>query len=148
MRLLALIAALIVFALYAQWRHDHPSPGEGPPIGEWLKSLARRDPDTDTDPDPDTECAAGDDPRGIEGCDCARCVTWRGWTTGDGLPPAVAITKAPNELDAWINQALDDEVPYGDIVKQGVRVSGLGEATIKRAIRRVRDARVDDEAAA
>lgn len=144
MRLLALFAALVVFALYAQWRHDHPSPGEGPPLGEWLKGLARRDPDTDPDPDPDPDCAAGDDPAGIEGCDCPRCAAWRGWAAGP--PPAEPTTKPPSQLDVWIGRSLDNGAKYKDMVREGQALFGAGEATVKRAIRRVREAREAAEA--
>lgn len=139
MRLLALLAALVAFALYVQWRTDHPSPGEGPPLGEWLKGLARRDPDTDPDPDPDTDCAALDDPAGIDDCDCVRCTTWRSWATLP--PPAEPAVKAPSQLEIWVGRSLDTGATYMDIVREGMDQFSTGEATVKRAIKRVREAR-------
>lgn len=136
MRLLALIAALVVFAFWVQWRTDHPSPGEGPPLGEWLKSLVRRDTDPDPDTDPDTD---DDEDLDDDDCDCVRCVRRR-------KPPAEPVDKGPSQLDIWVGRSLDTGAAYTDIVREGVEMFGVGEATVKRAIRRVRDARAGNPA--
>lgn len=143
---LALLTAIAVFMLCVQWRTDHPSPGEGLPLGPWLKSLVSRDTDTDPDPDPDTDTwGLVDDGEDLDdGCECPRCARRR----GDLPPPAEPTVKAPSQLDVWIGRSLDTGAAYKDIVREGVALFGAGEATVKRAIARVRAARAQTEDAA
>jgi len=137
MRLLALIAALAVFALYAQWRHDHPSPGEGPPLGEWLKSLVSRDTDTDVDTDLDPDIVVPAGYRLVPVDEHRTEVEW--YPTLDDLPPAVP-TDEPEQsrLQAWVADAVDRGVRTKDIVKQGTRLFRVSTRTITRAISAVR----------
>lgn len=140
---LALLLAVTVFAVFAEtWQRrtgGDSSPVDPPPLLDWMFRLVRGDTDPDPDTDPEPICDAGDDPIGIDDCDCPRCTAWRDGPTVDGLPLAQPAKPHPTQLDVWIARSLDTGASYTDVVRQGVSMFGVGEATVKRAIRRVRD---------
>lgn len=142
-RLIALVAALVVFVVLAELWHrrigDEDSPTEAPALLDWMYRLVKGDTDPDPDTDPEPACEAGDDPAGIDDCDCPRCSAWRAGPTVDGLPLAQPAKPHPSQLDVWIARSLQAGAAYGDIVREGVTLFRVGEATVKRRIRRVRD---------
>lgn len=125
--LIALALAVVVFIVGTQTYHRYHRP-HSPVDGPGPASGANPQVDGDPDPDPDTEPDPWDGP------------------TADDLPPAVSTTKAPNRVHRWIGRALDDGVPYTEIVRQGMRLTGLSEPSMKRAIRQVRTTRANAKA--
>lgn len=138
---LALLAAWVVFALWARAWHvyrrlaDH-SPTGVVPLSVWVKALVRGGPDPAPDPDP--EPSAGY--RLIDDEDSPRtAVAWE--RSPEPEPAAPAPASAPSRLQRWVGASLDRGARPADIITQGRRLFGRSESTMKREIRRVRSGR-------
>lgn len=128
--------------------NDPYSPTLGVIVWEWVKHLLRRDPDPD--PDPDT-----DDGSGVEVTDSGHLLRqdperpgrWDvvGRLRGSPESPRVVVPPArvepPREasaLEVWVTASLAGGAAYGTIVREGSRMFGTSESTVKRVIRGVR----------
>ncbi|GIJ51337.1 hypothetical protein Val02_82230 [Virgisporangium aliadipatigenens] len=138
--LVAVALAWIFFAASARWSDRRlPSPAEMSQWGSRLSSLFRRDPD----PDP----APAREPKGKRGYrlrDDGDGRTVVDWDEAEEPAPAARAGRStsPNpRLDRWVRKSLDNEAEPGTIVQEGMRLFGVSAPTVKRALKRVREAR-------
>ncbi len=145
--LVALLLAWIVFATFARgrwrWRQlrkiDNHSPVNGQLVWRWIKLLVKGDPDPGPDTEPDTEPRRGFRLREID--ESNTVVEWVK-PAADSLPLAdPAPNKGPTELDTWIRRSFEEGASYGNVVRQGKQMFRISDASMKRAIKRVRGPR-------
>lgn len=137
MKLLAILLAWVTFAVIARLRHrwvaDHPSPGEGPGVIDWVKALVTggRDPEPDPDPAPRRKGYR------LVPVDDAKTVVE--WPTAADPPPAMPANGRPKSpMQQWVAASLDQGARYGQILAEGQRLFSVSESTMKREIRKAR----------
>ena len=140
-RLLALVAAVAVFALFAQTWHrytgDGPSPVDTSGLPDWVKRLLGRDPEPDPGPDPEP---ARKGYRLIEDSATHTTVEWL--PSLDDLPPAAPAphlgAHRKERIRDWIRASFDGGARYGQVLAEGQRMFAVSESTMKREIRKAR----------
>ncbi len=146
-QLIALPLAWLVYRIghniwmgYRRARRTH-SPIDAALVLSWISLQVIGD----TDPDPDTESAPEKrGPRWLGRRLGRRHVDVDANTTKveyfdleeDELPPATPQPNRGNsQLQIWIRRSFEEGARYSDVVRDGKRLFGKSEATIKRAIR-------------
>lgn len=149
-QLVAALAAWLAFATWARLRHrwrryrrDNPhSPIGAATVWDWIKQQVSPDPDPDTDTEPDTTVPTATK-RGYRLRQVSATTTVVDHIEpGDELPPATPTSsRTETQLHIWIRRSFEIGARYSDVVRDGRRLFGTSEASMKRAIRQVRGAR-------
>lgn len=140
MKLLAILLAWATFAVIAKLRHrwlaDHPSPGEGPGVIDWVKALVRGDRDPEPDPEPARRR------KGYRLHEVSENRTEVEWIDYNNLPPAMPEPEPEEpEIRRWIRASFDAGARYGRVLTEGQRAFRVSESTMKREIRKARASR-------
>lgn len=156
----ALVIAVVIFVTVrraAEWTKYRPigggtpsrspSPRWGVRVWAWLRAHTRRDPDPDPEPDPpiltqEHEWGAIDY---TESQGRRQVVREKRPTAARLVVPPAKPTPArkpgpppPTALDNWVSESLRKGARYADVLREGRRLFGVSEATVKRSIRRAR----------
>jgi hypothetical protein len=150
LKLFALIAAPMVYALWecrAQiWAMiRNPSPAAGEERGSWVKHLLGKGSDPSDDPDEDDEAEELDEHRYRLVDDQQAPGHTRVEWLNTPRPARLGETKKRTGIDDRIAGLLNKGWRYSEIRDDAMDEFGVSEATFKRALRRVKEAKEAEE---
>lgn len=135
---LAWVSYLVGANVVREWRRARAnhSPITVALVLSWISLQASRDPDPDTDTEPAPTGKRGK--RYVQVSDTETRIEYFDLDK-DSLPLAMPSQgRAESQLHRWIRRSFEEGAKYSDVVRDGKRMFGKSEATIKRAINQVR----------